>query len=85
MKTLKEILEQAEALPQEDQKNLALYFVLKFISPDSEEFANFILQNIVNDNSTKQNTQEKRAFKKTGSLNLEGRLDSMNIREFAYE
>ncbi len=85
--TLQQIIKQTETLPLEEQKNLASYFIFKFLQLDRNNLiqlfhynADFVIPEI-NDKVTEKN----RKLDFSGCIDLQGSLDNINVREFAYE
>ena len=85
--TLQQIIKQTETLTLSEQKSLTSYFIFKFLQPDKNNLIQlFHLSTEFNISTVeKKELKKKRKLNFTGCVDLQGSLDNINIREFAYE
>ena len=85
--TLQQIIKQTESLTLFEQKSLTSYFIFKFLQPDKNNLMQLFHFNTEFDipKVEKKETKKKRKLNFMGCVDLQGSLDNINIREFAYE
>lgn len=77
--TLEQIIKETENLSIAEQKKLISYFFIKLIDLENNEAVSFLF------NNTKQEINKNKRDLKIPKLNLDKKLDDLNIREFAYD
>jgi len=78
---IEQIIQQTEQLTSEEQKKLAIYLFVKFITPDHAQLLQLI---IGEDGLLSSQSTTSRKLNHAGAVHLGGSLDDVNVRDFAY-